>query len=55
MTPQMDAAEYAAFLVDAYLAGFIADGGAAVKFAVAADDAAIDGFGEALERYRKAK
>ena len=48
MTPQMDAAEYAAFLVDAYLAGFIADGGAAVKFAVAADDAAIDGFGQAI-------
>jgi hypothetical protein len=48
MTPEIDAAEYAAFIVDAYLRGFIADGGAAVKFTVAADDAAIDGFEQAL-------
>ena len=48
MTPEIDATEYAEFLAKAYLAGFVADGGAAVKFAVAADHAALDGFGRAL-------
>jgi len=48
MTPEIDATEYAAFLAEAYLAGFVADGGAAVKFAVATDDAALDGFGQAM-------
>jgi len=48
MTPDIDAKEYAAFLADSYLSGFVADGGAAVKFAVAADAASLDDFGRAL-------
>jgi hypothetical protein len=48
MPPEIDATEYAAFLADAYLAGFVADGGAAVKFAVATDGTALDGFEQAL-------
>ncbi|MHB0981309.1 MAG: BREX system ATP-binding domain-containing protein [Thermoleophilia bacterium] len=48
MTSQIGATEYATFLTDAYLAGFVADGGAAVKFAVASDAAALDGFELAL-------
>jgi hypothetical protein len=48
MTPEIDATEYATFLAEHYLKGFIADGGAAVKFAVATDYAAIDGFKQAL-------
>lgn len=46
--PEIDATEYASFLADAYLTGFVADGGAAVKFAVAAGNEALDGFGQAL-------
>jgi BREX system ATP-binding protein BrxC/D len=48
MPPEIDATEYAVFLADAYLTGFVADGGAAVKFAVAADGEALDGFDRAL-------
>ena len=48
MPPQIDATEYAVFLADEYLTGFVADGGAAVKFAVAADDDALAGFRQAL-------
>jgi len=48
MPPEIDATEYAVFLADAYLTGFVADGGAAVKFAVAADGEALAGFGQAL-------
>ena len=48
MAPEIDAREYAHFLRMPTSAGFVADGGAAVKFAVAADGAALDGFGEAL-------
>lgn len=48
MTPEIDAIEYAAFLADAYLAGFVADGGAAVKFAIASDAVVLDDFGRAL-------
>lgn len=48
MVPEIDATEYATFLADAYLKGFVADGGAAVKFAVAADATALDGFERAL-------
>lgn len=50
MTPEIDATEYAAFLADAYLSGFVADGGAAVKFAVAADTEALECFEGALQR-----
>src|SRR5665648_222722 len=54
MTPEIDAKEYAAFLAEAYLSEFVADGGAAVKFAVAADAAALETFrwtlAEASER-----
>jgi hypothetical protein len=46
--PHIDAVEYAVLLADAYLADFVADGGAAVKFAVAGDDQALQGFGQAL-------
>lgn len=46
--PEIDAMEYARFLAGGYLAGFVADGGAAVKFAVAADGRALDGFDRAL-------
>ena len=42
MTPQINAADYAAFLADDYLSSFVRDGGAAVKFAVGADAAALD-------------
>ena len=49
MTPQIDAADYAAFLAEAYLSSFIRDGGAAVKFAVGADAAVLDGFGRDLK------
>ena len=48
MAPEMPAEEYAAFLADEYLRGFVADGGAAVKFAVARDDAGQDSFGAVL-------
>jgi len=48
MPAQIEATEYAVFLADEYLTGFVADGGAAVKFAVAADGAALDGFAQAL-------
>jgi hypothetical protein len=48
MTPEIDAKEYAAFLADSYLSGFVADGGAAVKFAVAADVASLEDFERAL-------
>jgi len=48
MTPDIDATEYAGFLAEAYLAGFVRDGGAAVKFAVGADAAALDDFGRAM-------
>jgi hypothetical protein len=48
MTPDIDATEYAGFLAEAYLAGFVRDGGAAVKFAVGADAAALDDFGRAI-------
>ena len=46
MTPEINAADYAAFLADDYLSSFVRDGGAAVKFAVGADAAAL----ERLER-----
>jgi len=46
MTPEISAAEYAAFLANDYLSSFVRDGGAAVKFAVGADAAAL----ERLER-----
>ena len=49
MTPQINAADYAAFLAEAYLSSFIRDGGAAVKFAVGADAAVLDGFGQDLK------
>jgi hypothetical protein len=48
MTPVLDASKYAAFLADSYLTGFISDGGAAVKFAVAEDGFTIDKFSGAL-------
>lgn len=48
MTPEIAATDYAAFLVEAYLSSFVRDGGAAVKFAVGADAAALDGFGRDL-------
>jgi len=46
MTPEISAADYAAFLANDYLSSFVRDGGAAVKFAVGADAAAL----ERLER-----
>lgn len=49
MTPEIDATEYAAFLADAYLSGFVSEGGAAVKFAVAADTEALDSFERTLQ------
>jgi len=42
------AEEYAAFLDDEYLASYIGDGGAAVKFVVAPDDERADAFSVAL-------
>ena len=44
MAPEVEAGEYARFLAEEYLSGFIADGGAAVKFAVGADAASLDTF-----------
>jgi len=48
VVPKIDPTEYAKFIADEYLTGFVADGGAAVKFAVATDDIALDGFERAL-------
>jgi len=48
MIPKIKAADYAEFLADAYLSGFVRDGGAAVKFAVAADAAALERLGRDL-------
>jgi hypothetical protein len=42
MTAEINAVEYAAFLAEAYLSSFVRDGGAAVKFAVGADAAALE-------------
>jgi len=53
MTPVMEAAKYAEFLAKHYLATFVADGGAAVKFAVGEDNQAIDKFERTLEETSK--
>ncbi len=42
MLPEIAAREYSAFVADDYLSGFVADGGAAVKFAVWPDRAALE-------------
>ena len=42
MALEIPAAEYAAFLEDAYLSSFVADGGAAVKFAIWSDHGALE-------------
>jgi hypothetical protein len=45
VVPRIKGDYYAQFLADAYLSGFVSDGGAAVKFAVAPDGATLDRFG----------
>jgi hypothetical protein len=42
MPPEISAKAYSEFLADAYLSGFVADGGAAVKFAVWPDCASLE-------------
>ncbi len=50
----IDGTDYATFLHDEYLSSFVADGGAAVKFAVAFDDDHSDAFRAGLDRHASA-